>query len=122
MITVVRCFSVYKIPLTLLYGTRKEINRWLSRHDLDPLNATAAANYRIYPDLDNGGHSGLISLIKSRGAIAEIGALVHEIVHCAVYTFGKVGIAITDNEEEPFCYYVESILHQCLDGIRRAKK
>jgi hypothetical protein len=84
------------------------------------LNDTAAGNYRIYPSRD--GHSGLISLVKSSGAIAEICALLHEVVHCAVYTFGKIGIPITDNNEEPFCYYVESIMHQCLDGIKRVRR
>lgn len=118
MITVVKCFSVYKIPITLIYGTRKECNRWLKKHDLDPMHDTAAANYRIYPDKDEGGgQTGLISLIQKSSPVDEICALLHEVIHCAVYTFEKVDIPITDLHEEPFCYFVESIMHQALTGI-----
>lgn len=113
---IVNCFSVYKIPITFLYGTRREIDNWFKRNGHEPLRPSAAGNYRIYES--GGGEKAIISLVKLGNAVSEISALAHEVIHVAVYTFGKVGIPIRDPDEEPFTYFVESIIHQCLTGIR----
>lgn len=120
----VHCFSIYKIPLQLNYGTREELNRYMKRNNFDPLNDTAAANYRIYPEkvhVDER-HYCLISLVKASSGISEICNLLHEVLHYAIYTFGQIEIPVTDLHEEPFCYFVESMMHQCLEGIKNKGK
>ena len=123
MITVVRCSSPYKVPVTLLYGTRKEINAWLSKRAKTPLNETAVANCSVYSSNDDGkGEWIILSLIKHAGAVFEICALVHEVTHCAVFTFDRVGIPIEEKNDEAFAYYVENLTYQCLDGIKHKGK
>lgn len=114
--------DVYNRAITFLYGSTAQINAVLEREtpkgdEFRPLRPGVTAHFRVY--VNNGYDAQYLCLIaENRGAIYEMSALAHEVFHHVAYTFSKVGLPLTDESEEAYCYYLEWLIRKCLNAIK----
>jgi hypothetical protein len=115
--------NVYNRAIIFLYGTRTEINAWGLKHrdDSELVKPECSGNWSLY--MEDGVQIDVISIVEGFGPVVQLGSLVHEVCHHAVYVFtARIGTAIKDQQDEPFCYYVQHIVGLCLDAIVEGKK
>jgi hypothetical protein len=114
--------NLYGRDVTLLYGTRDEINRRLRRIlPGDPAHndlSVASRGKWILWENREGYLRDLICIVRSSPA-RELSALAHEVLHHTGNTLRHAGIEHTEATEEAYCYYLQWIINRCLVAMGR---
>jgi hypothetical protein len=73
------------------------------------------------PDIE--GCGGMTSYLSSDDLLigvfnSKVGTLVHELNHALIHTMEYVGLSITPQTSEAYCYLMDSVLEQALPKLK----
>jgi hypothetical protein len=118
--------NVYGRDVIFLYGTREALNRLLVREiDAGCTLQVASRGKWILHERDDGFLTDYIVLVKRTthcGAaydrVRQIAALAHEVNHHTFSVMQVAGIDAQRGSDEPFCYYAQWMMTQCLEAMK----
>lgn len=94
---------IYNTDLVVCKGDyQKYIKFCKKNYNVDVSAKISAGRFYAFVD-DNTGKESLSIWLPEY----DIGTLLHECLHCAVYVLNERGIKIATKMDEPFCYYTE---------------
>lgn len=64
----------------------------------------------------------VIWIEKFQWLVYEYGLLSHEVMHCVHFVMKDVGITLSDDSVEVFCYYYQRIFAECVAGLSKLTK
>lgn len=114
--------DVYHRYLTLLYGTRGEIDRQMQREMARiKLPSTAytvlekqnTGRFCVYQK--DGYRREYIMIVDPKDGHHDVVAtLAHEVLHFVFYTLDNAGVKLSEDSEEAYTYYFTYVLNECL--------
>lgn len=112
--------TLYRMNLHLLYGPigDEAFAAWMKRKNMGTnfasINRSHAASTRRIVDVETGGMRAFVITFphKWKRTPEHILTLTHEMLHVTSGTLRRIGIELSDETEEAFCYHQEMLIRE----------
>ncbi|MPN28191.1 hypothetical protein SDC9_175631 [bioreactor metagenome] len=112
--------KMYHFPLRVFVGSYEEYSAYCKRHyGFEEKEQQFFGGFSFLVTYENGKPEGFIWLPKFDSAsIGDIGTLSHECIHIALRVLFKLGISVTEGNQEPLAYLHEYFFTEALKKLK----